>query len=276
MVDHFASPRLTISRAQHHIDDLTAKINEFVTTQPWSHAVEQDLTARQDVHRIRFARRLPDDLPCIVFDAANNLRAVLDQSGYASAIASGKVDPKGTQFPFGDDLAGIEKTVIGRGRCKDLPPEILTLFMSFNPYKGGNNALWALNKLCNAKKHCALVPFDIGRANLHSMQVTQLKPVFRDDGMVDLTYQIKTKGFVAGMSRENPDWDPDKYEITLARFPLNESPNYQARVALNVTFDGVETQRGKPAVLLLREMMGIVDRILSVTEAECRRLGFIK
>jgi len=94
--------------------------------------------------------------------------------------------------------------------------------------------------------------------------------------MVDLTYNVRVKGFVGGMSSRNPDWDPDKYEITLARFPLYTSPDYQARVALNVTLDGIETQRGKPAVTVLRETMSIVDGILSGTEAECRRLGFIK
>ena len=118
MADLFASPRLTILRAQHHIDDLNAKINQFVSIQPWSHRIENDsANPGHELHKIVFERRLPPDLPNIVFDVANNLRAVLDQLGYASAVASGKVDPKSTQFPFGDDAAGLDH-VIGRGRCK--------------------------------------------------------------------------------------------------------------------------------------------------------------
>jgi hypothetical protein len=275
MHDIFESPRLTILRAQHHINDLNAKINEFVSNQPWSHKVEADpLNPAYEVHKVVFERRLPVDLPNIVFDAANNLRAVLDQCGYASAVAGGKIEPKRCQFPFGDDAAGID-AVIGRGRCKDLPPGILALFRSFSPYKGGNNALWALNRLCNTKKHCALIPFDIGRARISDGKVTQVSPVFRADGMVEVTYQFNETGYIGGMSVRNRDWDRDKYEITLARIPHIISSNYKANVALNVALDGVETQSGKPAVAVLRDMMGIVDSVLSATEAECRRLRLI-
>lgn len=276
MSDLFASPRLTILRAQHHINDLTGKINEFVTNQPWSHRAESNAAdPTQEVHKIVFERRLPADLPNIVFDAANNLRAVLDQSGYASAVASGKIDPKNTQFPFGDDPAGLDQ-VIRRGRCKDLPSEILGLFRSFRPYRGGNDILWALNKLCNAKKHCALVPFNLGRANIGAMEVAKLAPVFRPDGMVDVTWNVKTHGFTGGMSVKNPDWNADKYEITLAKIPREIGRNYKANVDLNVAIDGVDTQQGKPAVGLLNDMMRVIDGILAATETECRRLGFIK
>jgi hypothetical protein len=277
MSDLFESPRLTILRAQHHIDDLNAKINEFVSNQPWSEVVEYDVNSRQNLLKIKFSRRLPPDLPCIVFDAANNLRAVLDQAGYAAAGAAGRIEPKRTQFPFGDDLTGLED-VIKRGRCRDLPPEILTLFRSFSPYKGGNDALWALNKLCNAKKHCALVPFNLGRAQISHMSVTA-KPTIvsrNDDGSFQLTYEAQGSFITGLIGAGNPGWDPDKYEITLASAPVETNPQYQTHVALNVAFDGIETQIGKPAVAVLREMMRVVDGVLSATEAECRRLGFIK
>jgi hypothetical protein len=43
-----------------------------------------------------------------------------------------------------------------------LPPEIITLFRGIEPYEGGDGRfLWAINKLCNTKKHCALVPIRI-------------------------------------------------------------------------------------------------------------------
>jgi hypothetical protein len=34
-----------------------------------------------------------------------------------------------------------------KGGCKDLPAEITMLFEGFKPYKGGNNALRALNEI---------------------------------------------------------------------------------------------------------------------------------
>jgi len=47
------------------------------------------------------------------------------------------------------------------GNCKDLPPEIITLFRGFKPYKGGNDLLWALNQIVRANKHAVLAVFSI-------------------------------------------------------------------------------------------------------------------
>jgi hypothetical protein len=89
----------------------------------------------------------------------NNLRASLDQIGYSAATASGKTDPSGTNFPFGEDAAGIENVFKKNRAHLTLPPEIMDLFRSIEPYKGGSGQLlWAVNKLCNTKKHCNLVP----------------------------------------------------------------------------------------------------------------------
>ncbi len=274
MSNPFASPRLTILRAQHHIDDFNARINEFVNSQPWSYVIEKDSKGSQVLHKIKFARRLPPNLPCILFDASNNLRATLDQAGYASAVASGKVDPKQTKFPFGDDPVGLDN-VIRRNGSKDLPPEILTLFRGFKPYKGGNDTLWALNKLCNTKKHCALMPFNIGQAALALTQSAGPTRSF-GPGFMAISGSETISGYIGAMGVTNRDWDPDKYEITLARTVANTSPNYRANVALNVAIEGIETQSRKPAVGVLRDMMRVVDCILSATEAECRRLGFLK
>lgn len=277
MGNPFDSPRLTILRAQHHIDEVSAKITEFISNQPWSYRIDQDLTARQDLHKIKFERRLPSELPCIVFDAVNNMRAVLDQAGYASAIASGRQIPKRTNFPFADNLTGLNGNIDVRKVCDHLPPEITALFRCFSPYQGGSDTLWAMNKLCNSKKHCALAPFDFGRAQLSETTISP-KPisVVKEGGMYKVSYKAMQSGFIGGMSGKNADWDSEKYEITLARLPLNTSTNYRADVSLNVAIEGVETLRGKPAVAALNEMMHVVDGILSATEAECRRLGFLK
>ena len=96
----------------------------------------------------------------------NNLRATLDQIGYSAAIARGKINPKSkTNFPFGDDAAGVEN-VFSKNQAKlSLPPQIMDLFRSVEPYKGGSGQLlWAINKLCNTKKHSTLVPTMITEA----------------------------------------------------------------------------------------------------------------
>src|SRR4051812_38190248 len=158
MVDVFYSPRLTLCRAHHHIRDFESQINAFVYEKPWAVFVDNQ---RHEL-RLQFSKDLPPNLPCIVFDVANNLRATLDQCGYAASLASGRTNPKRAYFPFGDDLPGLDNNIVCRKICEHVPPEIVTLFRSFKPYKGGDDTLWALNKLCNTQKHCMLAPTVIG------------------------------------------------------------------------------------------------------------------
>jgi hypothetical protein len=73
------------------------------------------------------------------------LRSALDQAGAACAVLTGKTNPKKSYFPFAD--SGPELTKVIKGRCKDLPGEIISLFRSFQPYQGGNDPLWAMNKI---------------------------------------------------------------------------------------------------------------------------------
>jgi hypothetical protein len=52
------------------------------------------------------------------------------------------------------------------GRFKDLPQEMISLFRSLQPFKGGNDLLWALNKLCVVNKHKMLAHVAVmGRLN---------------------------------------------------------------------------------------------------------------
>jgi hypothetical protein len=167
MANVFDSARLTFVRAKHHADDFKAVIDNFVNDKHWTYVVDRQTQPGQIIHKIAFTSPLPEILPCILFDAASNLRAVLDQTGYAAAIATGKAFPKKTSFPFGKDLTALNNNLDGRRSvCKDIPPEIVAGFRRFKPYKGGNDILWALNKLCNTKKHCSLVPLRIANRSV--------------------------------------------------------------------------------------------------------------
>jgi hypothetical protein len=192
-----------------------------------------------------------------VFDAAANLRAVLDQTGYATAVLGGKNRPKNSLFPIADDEPGL-KVLIGRKRSKDLPPEILDLFCGFKPYKGGNDAIWALNKLANSKKHVSLVPVQLGAAWAGG------KMTLRDPG------EPRT-------ARVALEWDRDKNELAMVRGPLDLEIRLNATLAFSILFDPAhEVIGGQHPVAALRTMAREVERILMATEAECRRIGLIR
>jgi len=258
MANVFNSPRATLERAKHHVNDFEAAFSAFVNEKPWAYVVDIEPEPGKNIHKIDFNKDLPQILSVIAFDAVNNMRAVLDQIGYAAAVASGKGSPKCTNFPFGDDITSFENNLNGRKVCRDVPPEICDIFCVFQPYRGGNGEiLWAMNKLANAKKHCALVPFSF----------TKAKANFRAH---------VPDNIVAGRGIEGvPNFDPEKRELILMIVPSDIDPHISGNFTFDISFETIALIRSEPAAELLKRMVGIVERILMASEAECRRLGFI-
>src|SRR5436190_12345909 len=157
MADIFSSPRQMLRNAKRHLANLEIEINRFGEEKPWAYVIEDDPDTPTKIHKVKFTKQLSEFLPGIVFDCANNLRPVLDQTAFAIAVRHTRNSrPKSAKFPFGPDELHMLNNL--SGGCKDLPTEIRDLFKSFKPYKGGNNALWALNELCNVPKHMLLYP----------------------------------------------------------------------------------------------------------------------
>jgi hypothetical protein len=255
MTDLFYSPRLTLVRAQHHIDDFNTTVRSFSDNQPWTSFIDNESKPGKDIHKIKFTQQLPDDLPCILFDVANNLRAVLDQAGYASALAAKSPLLKATKFPFGPTEEKWRNNLAGG--CKDLPTEIRAIFEGFNAYKGGNDTLWALNEIANTKKHCALVPLRIARG------VARFNAAIPDDA--EIGSRVDETGAVRG-------WDPDKYEMTLLTVPSGLDPHISGHFAFSVAIESIETLAGKQAIGVVEAMRDEVQSVLVATERECRRL----
>jgi hypothetical protein len=162
MSDAFHSPRLTLTRAHHHIRDFKTMVTDFINSDPWADIVDKDSNPGQEIYKIKMTRQIPKDLPCVLFDATNNLRAVLDQAGHISAVVGKMPRLKAVKFPFAPTEADWRNNIAGG--CKDLPAEIRTLFESFKSYEAGNPTLWAVNEIANAKKHFGLIPFGVGNA----------------------------------------------------------------------------------------------------------------
>jgi hypothetical protein len=245
-----------LSRAKRHLADLEAQINAFARDKPWKMVIEKDADGVTNVLKVKFTDQLSDDLAHIVFDCANNLRSALDQVAFAiGAKHKGIPSPKSAKFPLGPSESKMLENAKG---IKDLPPEILDLFKGFKPYKGGNDALWALNELCNAPKHKMLYPVAIG------------------GGAVGLGGSFSVGA--GGLQISAPVWDSDKNEMEFARFPdgaIQGNPNFN--VAFTVALDEVdEVIRGENPIQVLRAMVGEVERVLVATERECRRIGLVQ
>jgi hypothetical protein len=261
MPNVFDSARLTLRRAKFHIDNFNSVIRDFIDRQPWAYVVDRDSKLGEEIHKVVFTSELPEFLPCILFDAASNLRAVLDQAGYAAAVASGKLKPKKCKFPFGDSCAAI--TLHGGkpdSNYQDLPKEIFDFFMTFQPYKGGNDRLWAMNKLCNTKKHCKLTT--IGLSNAFANFIASVP-----DG-TKIGRSVDEQGKIRG-------WDSERREMTLVTVPTGIDPHILGNFTFDIELGEFEPFAGQHATSVINTMSAVTERILAGTEAECRRLGFI-
>ncbi len=259
MADLFYSARLTLVRAQHHIRDFNTTVNEFVNGNPWTEFIDKDSNPSQDLYKVKLTHALPEMLPCILFDATNNLRAVLDQAGYASAVAAKRPSLKAVKFPFGPTENDFRNN--SAGGCKDLPSEIRTIFENSNAYKGGDSTLWALNEIANTKKHCALKPLVVANPSVFFSGESV--------GKGGISQIVSPGGFGIG-------WDPEKNEITLMSVPAGSNFRIDSLITFDIAIEGIDTLGSQPAIHVLNAMSQKVERILLATEAECRRLGFIK
>ncbi len=250
--DPFYSPKRRLARAKKHIANLKRCLARFDYSKPYKIVVQPDADGIYETHKIKFTKRIPAICDDLAFEALFTLRAVLDQIGYAAAVAYDMPRAKYTYFPFGDDVAGLEST-IKRGNCKDLPPDILTIFCGFRPYQRGNKALWVLNKLRNST-HTSLAAI----------------------GFIGSSVIVSHWGNSEPLTGLNLKWNSAKNEIAFARGKRGTQSHYHARPHFIIGFDEVSLTGVHPASVVLDAAAGQVQAVLQTTERFCRRHGAVK
>lgn len=253
MTNPLESARYMLARAQHHASELKGQIGIYLDSRPITVVAEHDSTTNEYVYKFKVAKPIPVMLNGIASDAVCNLRSALDQAGYAcSMAAAGK--GKDTYFPFGDTPLEVKSRAAAGSR--EIPPDIFAVMETFKPYKGGDNTLWALNKLANANKHRILTT------------VGAVGDQFR------LTnFQVLSSGPVKAVF--NPTWDRDKNEMIFAWVGKTPDLNLNGRVEVTefVSFGEIDVIYGVPADGVLHALICKVDSILMAVEAEGRRIG---
>jgi hypothetical protein len=205
------------------------------------------------LHKVKLHEELPDPITDATVEVIEHLRAALDQAAFAVATSKGN---KGTYFPFADSLAELDGMV--ESRCEFIPDEIVTLFRAFQPYKGGDNLLWALNKLCNAQKHRLIEPAGVIVGGMHIRNMT-----------------IATTG-PGPFELLSPKWDREKNEIVFAKSNSEAKFKYDFELSLSISFGEVEVVGGQPVLAVIRAFTSKVESIVNATEAEARRIGLIE
>lgn len=257
MSDPFNSARSKLTWAKENLfPDLYQRIVGFDNLQPYAKVVEPDpQQPGWEIHKIKLVKPFPESFGNLASDIVVNLRSALDNAGYAVAVATGKPDARNCAFPFAKDVAHMAS---GIGRSADLPKEIQSLFCGFQPYRGGDDLLWALNELCNGNKHKFISP----------MQTVMWRG------------RASAQGFGRPFSMPDPHkWDSTNNEmVVISLGPLvvpNATWDYDFDFLPLITFNEIPVVAGKPILGVLYELCLKVESILTGIEAESRRLGFI-
>lgn len=250
VTDSFASARKCLIRGKHHIVDLEAGIIAFLETQPYTCIVKPDPDGVHKTKKIVWHKPFPEEWDSMAADAVVNLRAALDQAVFAIFGLSRIVKPRQAKFPFADSLRDLE----GNSVLIYFPKNIKPFFLGLKPYKGGNDLLWALNRMCNTNKHRLLTPICLFRG-----------PV-----------QVFAERISGNAGIPVPQWDGTENKITLPDPQTNAKTRYHVNFEVVIAFNEVEVVRGQPVVAVLNDLAGIVERILLAIEAEARRLGYIQ
>jgi hypothetical protein len=253
MPDPFASPKRRIARARQHTENIKTGVGTFFQSRPYAQVAERNARGFEE-HKIKLTRPIPDEITDLAYEVIEALRSALDQAVHPVAIACGVKRPDLIHFPMADNATDFENVL--KGRVKDLPPDIVALFRSFQPYQGGNELIWALNRVRRQGTHRLIVP--VGTVN------GAVVGNFQQSSPLPLTVYT------------TPKWDSEKDEVIYAVTGPHSNLQYKFEIAFYIAFGQVEGALASEAVIeTLEDMAAEVERLVLAIEAESRRLSII-
>ncbi len=175
MPDPPPGPRAKIARAKKHLSDLadaTAALLEE-EAQPYSIVVEHKADGRV-LYRVKDLVEIPAVIPCILGDFIHNLRSALDILVCDLARHNGCKDVSNHCFPIGRSAHAF-KSRFGGLTEQSLSKSARKAIKALNPYKGGNDDLWALSQLDNIDKHSLLLTAVAANTAIDLSKVTASK-----------------------------------------------------------------------------------------------------
>lgn len=228
----------SVDHAKRRIDDYRCELDQFAKQDPFTQLIELSADGKEDHHKVKLRKHLPVVLSFLASEVIHTLRAALDHMGYESAQGA-KKSGKHAHFPFGLSHEDIESRRPS-GKSKEIPDDVFAVMLSFRPFKGGNDLLWALNRLCNRQKHEMLTPMGIyvGESQMNY-----------SSGQGTISWDLPLR------------WNIEKEEMLLARLTHGTPFNFEVRVHTCVTFAKLEVLAGRPADGVMENLVHLVSSI---------------
>jgi hypothetical protein len=148
----FASARLKVQWANHHIDQLKLGVQRYIEAHPDIISVERDVNLFQTNITVgRFAPITPD-IVMLAGSVTQILRSALDHATSEILNGRNRTDHR-TTFPVHETREGLIKSA-HLGTINEASEKLAEVIRDeINPTKDRNYPVWGLNRLCNIDKH---------------------------------------------------------------------------------------------------------------------------
>ncbi len=240
---YFTSAHLKIKWADKHIADLQAVFSRFLQTDFYRLGVDRDPDGR-NVLRFESTVAVPWETPLLIGDAVHNLRSALDHVAHAIVADAGLTPSRRVSFPFAQDRQELIST-LRNGEIEAAAGQTLIdlIVDTVRPYKGGNDALYAIHALDIVDKHKLLIPV-ISVIGLHGVSG-------RGGGvtMQNCSFGVSEGGVLNAISIPGP------FEITDHGQPMFE-----------VRFDQGQALEGQPVLPTLHQLSQLVAGVVETIE----------
>lgn len=227
--------RLEWAKAQVTVLGVETQI--FFESKPYTIRIEFDTDGF--VYKLKYTHPMPDSIPIAIGAVVHAVRSSLDHLAVALAKRNGATKTNDVYFPissnedafFNGRKSGIKK--INRLSIADIE-----VIKKLKPYKGGNDALYAIHQLDLLDKHNRLIKTAgfIGSVGVFT------------------AYGLKIGGDI-------DTWGTVDDERTIL---WTQRPNAEFEIMLDICFNEIGHNPGKSFIGTLRDFIGLVESIVNL------------
>lgn len=249
--------QIKVHRAREHGVQLMHEIKTFLDSDPYKIATKIDPDDQKVIYYLTSVHQTPPQLSAIVGDVIQNLRSALDHLAYQLVLAGGGTPSTQTYFPVCDSVNRYKSEK--PNKLKGVHPDAVKAIDVIRPYKGGNDVIWQLHKLCNVDKHRLLITVGSAFRSFNMGPLIRPKMVELWEGMGRSGDEVPfTDVFVRPADRMCP--------LKVGDELFYDNPGSKAKEDLQFVFDIGFSESGvidgAPVLETLQEMIDTVDSII--------------
>jgi hypothetical protein len=254
MSDPFASPRRRLARAYEHIANIKSRVGSYSSDKPYTRVIETNAQGFQE-HKIKLRKEIPPVITDLAYEAIEAIRSSLDQAMYPIAVACDVKRADMIHFPIANSASEIEDLLSALLK-KGIHGDIIALLRDLHTHQGGNDLIWALNRVRRQSAHRLIIPVATSSNNM-----------FIENMNVHVTNHV---------SVHTPTWDSKKDEMIFLTTGPGTVLDYDLKIAFHVAFGETEGLSGKPVIDTLKILAGDVGSIIMLLEHEGRRISMFR